>query len=138
MGDNRFTISCWFLSYAGLRIFPPSSQSTGLSSLCHTGSPHWLSILHMVIYMFQRYSLSSSQAFLPSLGPQLCSLCLCLHHCPPNRFIKDFIFLTTSYLNKYNTKGNRHKTPYTSCFHLRSKQIYKLNTIKQKYSLLKH
>ena len=28
------------------------SQSTGLSSLCHTANSHWLSILHIVMYMF--------------------------------------------------------------------------------------
>ena len=27
------------------------SQSTGLSALCHTANFHWLSILHMVMYM---------------------------------------------------------------------------------------
>ena len=36
------------------------SQSTGLSSLCHTANSHWLSILHMVMCMFPCSSLSSS------------------------------------------------------------------------------
>ena len=34
-----------------------SSETTELSSLCHTANFHWLSILHMVIYIFQCYSL---------------------------------------------------------------------------------
>ena len=34
------------------------SQSTSLNSLCHTANSHWLWILHMVMYMFQGYSLN--------------------------------------------------------------------------------
>ena len=45
------------------------SQSTGLSSLHHTAYSQWLSALHMVIYMFQCYSLNS-------FSPLLSSLCL--------------------------------------------------------------
>ena len=42
------------------------SQSTGLSSLHHAANSHWLSILHMVMYMFQCYSLKLSHPlFLP-------------------------------------------------------------------------
>ena len=47
-----------------------------LSSLHHRANSHWLSILHMVICIFQCYSLNSSHPLLPSLSPQLCSLCL--------------------------------------------------------------
>ena len=47
-----------------------------LSSLHHRANSHWLSILHTVIRMFQCYSLNSSHPLLPSLCPQLCSLCL--------------------------------------------------------------
>ena len=43
------------------------SQSTRFSSLCHTANSHWLSILHMVMYMFQCYSLYSSHPLLPSI-----------------------------------------------------------------------
>ena len=50
----------------------------------HRGSP---SILHVVVYMFPCYWLNSSHALLPPLCPQVCSLCLCLHCCPANRFI---------------------------------------------------
>ena len=31
---------------------PRLSQSTSLSSLSHTANSHWLSVLHMVVYMF--------------------------------------------------------------------------------------
>ena len=63
------------------------SQGTELSSLCHTANSHWLSILHMVIDMFPCCSLDLSHPLLPQLCPQICSLCLCLHSCPADRFI---------------------------------------------------
>ena len=65
---------CWFLSYINisqyryiyvpslLRLPPTShpshpsmlSQSTRLSSLCYSANSHWLSILHTVMYAFQK------------------------------------------------------------------------------------
>ena len=42
-----------------------SSQSTELSSLCYTATCHWLSILHMVMDMFQCLSLNLSHPLLP-------------------------------------------------------------------------
>ena len=59
----------------------------GLSSLCHTANPHWLSVLHVVMYMFQCYSLNSSLFLLRLLCPQVCSRCLCFHRCPAEGFI---------------------------------------------------
>ena len=53
-----------------------SSQSTGVSSLHHTANSHWLSVLHMVIFMFQCCSLHSAHPLLPPLCP-VCSLCSC-------------------------------------------------------------
>ena len=50
----------------------------GLSSLCPTANSHWLSVLHMEMYMFQCYSLNSSHSLLSPLCPQVCSLYL--HH----------------------------------------------------------
>ena len=41
------------------------SQRTGLSSLSHTTNSHWLSVFHMVVYMFPWYSLHSSHLLLP-------------------------------------------------------------------------
>ena len=55
------------------------SQNTNMSSLHLTANPHWLSILYMIMYMFQCYSLSSSYPLFPPLCPQVCSLCLHLH-----------------------------------------------------------
>lgn len=61
---------------------PPSHPSrpplrTELSSLCHTAASHQLSVLHMVVYMRQCYSLNLSLPPLPTLCPQVCSLRLC-------------------------------------------------------------
>ena len=41
------------------------SQSTKLISLCDAAASHWLSILHLVVYVCQCYSLTSSQLTLP-------------------------------------------------------------------------
>ena len=46
-----------------------SSQSNRLSSLCYTVSPHELSILHMVVCVFQCYSHNSFHPFLPPIMP---------------------------------------------------------------------
>ena len=58
-----------------------------LGSLCHRANSHWSSLLHMVIETFQCYAVNSSHLPLSPLHPQACSLCLCLHWCPANRFI---------------------------------------------------
>ena len=47
------------------------SQSTRLSSLCYTANSRLLSILHMVTYLYQCYSLNLSP---PAICPQVCSL----------------------------------------------------------------
>ena len=102
--DNYLTILCWFLPYTNmnhkhtyvlsvLNLLPTShpsrwSQSTRfeltrfehqIEWISHSANSHWLSILHMITYMFQYYSLSSSHPLLPSLCSQVRSLCLCLH-----------------------------------------------------------
>ena len=86
----------------GAQILTPShpsrsSQSTELTSLCDTVAfHHRQSILHIVVYICQGYSSSSSHLLLPSLCPQVPSLCLCLQCCPVNRFIH-IIFLDSIY-----------------------------------------
>ena len=47
--------------------FPPSRllRSPSLSSLSHTANSHWLSILHMVVYMLPFYFIHSSHPLLP-------------------------------------------------------------------------
>ena len=61
--------------------FPPGChRAQGLGALCHTSDLHWSSVLHMVMYMFQRYSLKSSHPLLLPLSPKACFPCfLC---CP--------------------------------------------------------
>ena len=54
-------------------------RALALSSLCHTANSHWLSTLHMVMYMFQCYSLKSCHLLSPQLWPKISSLCLHLH-----------------------------------------------------------
>ena len=56
-------------------------QSTMLSSLHHTASSHWLSILHMVMYMFQCYSLLVPPSLSPA-GSRSLFICLHLYSCP--------------------------------------------------------
>ena len=86
--SHRYT---WFspLSPEGTSPTPSHparlSQSTVLSSRCYTANSH-LSILHMVMYMFPYYSLNSSNSPLLPLCLQFCSLSLCLHCCPADRF----------------------------------------------------
>ena len=62
------------------------SQSTCLSTLSNTANPHWLPVLHMVVYGFPCCCLHVSHLLLPLMST-VCSLCLCLHYCPANKFI---------------------------------------------------
>ena len=73
------------------------SQSTWFELPCPTASFHWLSNLHMMMYVFQCNTLHSSQPLLLPLGPQVSSLCLHLHYCPANRLIST-IFLDSMYV----------------------------------------
>ena len=50
------------------------SQSTSFGALLHVSNFHWSSILHMVMYMFQCYSLKSPHPCLLPLSPKVCSL----------------------------------------------------------------
>ena len=63
---------CIHISPYLLPLAPPSlshpsrwSQSTELISLCYAAASHWLSILHLVVYICQCYSLTLSQLPLP-------------------------------------------------------------------------
>ena len=89
-----------------ISLSPPSPshpsrllQSSSLSSLIHTAHPHWLSNLHMVI-KFPCYFRHTSHPLLPPHppGPEVCSLCLCLHCCPANNFIST-TFLDSIYMH---------------------------------------
>ena len=66
---------------------PRSSQSTRLSSLCYTAASRYLSVLHMIVHIYQCFFLNLSHPLLLQMCPQICSLCLCLHFFSVNRFI---------------------------------------------------
>ena len=76
-------------------IPPGCHRAPALGSLRHISKSHWLSLLHMVMYMFQCYSLKSSHPLL-LLCPKVCSLCLCLLCCPACRTVGT-IFLDSIY-----------------------------------------
>ena len=89
-------------------------EQPALSALLHALNLHWSSILHMVIYMFRRYSLKSSHSHLFPQSKNVCSL-LCLFCCLAYKvvitvFLKSiymyqytvFVFLFLTYLTLYN------------------------------------
>ena len=77
---------------------PQSCPSTlALSALFHTSNLDWPSISHMVIYMFQCYSLKSSHPRLLPQSLKVCSLYMCLFCCLVYRVIVT-IFLNSIYI----------------------------------------
>ena len=50
------------------------NRAPDLSSLSHTANSHWLSILHMVMYMFQCYSINSTSISSPTVSASLFSV----------------------------------------------------------------
>ena len=83
--------------------FPPHPIPQGcpsalaLSALFHASNLDWWSISHMVIYMFQCYSLKSSHPPILPQSPKDCSLYLCLFSCLTYRVIVT-IFLNSIYM----------------------------------------
>ena len=53
-------------------------SALALSTLSHASNLGWRSVSHMIIYMFQCYSLRSSHPRLLLQGPEDCSIHLCL------------------------------------------------------------
>ena len=62
-------------------------SAPALSTLSHASNLDWQSVSHMIIYMFQCYSLKSSQPCLLAQSPKVCSLHLCLFCCLTYRVI---------------------------------------------------
>ena len=75
----------------------PPHLIPALSTLFHASNLDWQSILHMIIYMFQCYSLKSSHTCLLPQSTKVCSLHLCLFCCPSYRVIIT-IFLNHIYI----------------------------------------
>ena len=72
-------------------------SAPALRALFHASNLDWWSISHMVIYMFQCYSLKSSHPCLLPQSPKVCSLYLCLFCCLVYRVIIT-IFLNSIYI----------------------------------------
>ena len=68
------------------------------STLSHASNLDWRSVSHMIIYMFQCYSLKSSHPCLFSQSPKDCSLHLGLFCCLAYRVIVT-IFLNSTYMH---------------------------------------
>ena len=74
--------------------FPQSHPSAPtLGTLSHASNLDWWSISHMIIYMFQCYSLKSSHPRLLPQSPKVCSLHLCLFCCLAYRVIVTIFLL---------------------------------------------
>ena len=117
---NYFTILWWFLPYFHMKqpwvymcfpfwtpLPPPSPSHPSGSSQCtvpehHVSciEPDWQSFSHMIIYIFQCYSLKSSHLCLLPQSPKVCSLYLCLFCYLAYRVIVT-IFLNSIYMRLY-------------------------------------
>ena len=75
-------------------------SAPALSTLSHALNLDWRSISHMIIYMFQCYSLKPSHPLLLPQSPKVCSLYLCLFCCLAYRVIVT-IFLNSIYMPYY-------------------------------------
>ena len=98
-------------SAMGVHVFPilyppphPIPQghpsAPALSALSHASNLDWRSISHMIIYMFQCYSLKSSHPCLLPQSPKVYSLYLCLFCCLEYRVIIT-IFLNSIYIHRW-------------------------------------
>ena len=72
-------------------------SAPALSTLSHASNLDWQFISHMIIYMFQCYSLRSSHPRLLPQSPKDCSIHLCLFCCLTYRVILT-IFLNSIYM----------------------------------------
>ena len=89
------------LSHLPPHPIPRGCPSTlALSALFHALNLDWRSVSHMVIHMFQCYSLKSSQPRLLPPSPKVSSLYLCLFCCLTYRVIIT-IFLNSIYMCLY-------------------------------------
>ena len=79
-------------------IPPGCHRALALGAPRHTSNLHLLSVLHMVMYMFQCYSHESFHPLLVPPSPKVCSLCPYLLCCPACRIIGT-IFLDSIYVS---------------------------------------
>ena len=102
----------WHESTMGVHVSHPETPSSlpphpiplgcpsapAMSVLFHALILDWSSVSHMVIYMFQCYSLKSSHPRLLPQSPKVCSLYLCLFCCLSYRVIVT-IFLNSIHMH---------------------------------------
>ena len=67
---------CWRNIWQSICFRSTIPRAVDLSSLYHTANSHWLSILHMLIYIFQCYSFNLSFCFFPHCAHKSV-LCVC-------------------------------------------------------------
>ena len=73
-------------------------SAPALSTLFHALNLDWGSVSHMIIYLFQCYSLKSSHPHLLPQSPKVCSLYLCLFCCLAH-WVVIIIFLNSIYMH---------------------------------------
>ena len=80
--------------------YPPLGchRAPVLGALLLASNSHWLSLVHITMYMFECYSLKSSHLLLFPLSPKVCSLHLGLLCCPLCRIVGT-IFLDSIYMH---------------------------------------
>ena len=88
-------------------------RAPALSTLSHASNLDWQSNSHVVIYMFQCYSLKSSHPSLLPQSPKVCSLSLCLFCYLRYRVIVT-IFLNSIYMYQYTVLVFLFPTYFTS------------------------
>ena len=64
MGTHVTPPSCTLLPLPPHPVPPDCLRAPALGPLYHTSNSHWLSVLHMLMYVFQCYSLKSSHPLL--------------------------------------------------------------------------
>ena len=87
-------------------------SAPALSTLSHASNLDWWSVSHMIIYLFQCYSLKSSHPHLLPQSPKDCSIHLCLFCCLAYRVIVT-IFLNSIYMHEYTVLGFFFLTYFT-------------------------
>ena len=84
-------------------------RELALDALLHASKLHWSSVLHMVMYMFQCYSLKLSHPCLLPLSPKVCSLHLCLLCCLACRImVFVFVFVFNLYCMHYSVHTTKN------------------------------
>ena len=80
-------------------------SAPALNTLSHASNLDWRSSSHMIIYMFQCYSLKSSHPRLLQQSPKDCSLHLCLFRCLAYRVM--YYLINESKIKKRRVFGHK-------------------------------